>query len=915
MTIAAGSRVGPYEITAKLGEGGMGEVYRAHDTKLKRDVAIKVLPAAFTEDKERLARFEREAQLLAQLHHPNIASIFGLEESEGTRALIMELVEGPTLAERLEQGPFPFNEGLSVSLQIAQALEEAHGKGIIHRDLKPQNIKASIEGRTKVLDFGLAKAMDPAAGSAVSPADLARSPTLMQSPTLTAAHGTQLGVILGTAAYMAPEQARGVAVDKRADIWAFGVVLYEMLVGRSPFAGDTVTDTLAGVLKTEIDFSKLPAETPSAIRRLLRRCLERNPKNRLHDIADARIVLDELLSGRSTESATPAENGAGPISATRRVALAAGAALLVALGAAGGWLASRPASDAALPTTRLSIHLPSELAFEVHSIPGHAIAISRDGMQVAYVGDIQDQSQVVVRALGESSPRVVATVEKARQPFFSPDGKWIGYFGSDSLHKVSLDGGQSVLLVPELSNAAWVRGSWSDDGRIVYDTWNAGLRVVSADGGEVRVLTQPDNEWHLGPEVIPGTATVLFFSQSAASFRTEAIGLDGSGRRTVLDNASQPRFLASGHLLFQRDGGLFVAPFDAKSSSVTGPAMPLSLETMVDDERAATPVPQLAIGTNGTLVYAPRQPSARAGSELLWVDRLGKTEPLATLPFPFPSFDLSPDGGQLALAVREGSRARLALYDLARRTLTPLRDERVDIPTAPVFSADGREVYFARYGTHRGEILAQGLEGGEPRLLGRLEGTWISPYSVSQDGRWLVGTLYDPKSQSDIWFLDLTSGDPERAARAIAATGDQLAPALSPDGRWLAYAANDTGAVEIFLQRFPDGESKVRVSSSGGEIPRWSPDGRELFFLARDGRGMMAVAVKSEPKLELGAPRKLFDGAFWPDSGTGPTFAFSVDGGKFAMAKQAEDPNRSLELIVVQNWFTELGKLFPATSR
>ena len=907
-----GSRLGPYEITAKLGEGGMGEVYRARDAKLERDVAIKVLPEAFIEDKERLARFEREAKVLAQLQHPNIAAIFGLEESGSTRALVMELVEGPTLAERLAAERLSLSESLAIARQIAEALEEAHEKGIIHRDLKPQNVKASIEGKVKVLDFGLAKAMDPAGSSSGGP--VTASPTLMNSPTLTAA-GTQLGVILGTAAYMSPEQAAGKPVDKRADIWAFGVVLYEMLTGGRLFAGDTVPETLAGVLKTEIDFDALPAETPAAIRRLLRRCLERNPKNRLHDIADARIVIDDQVAGRLVEAESPAMTGVRTGNGVPRAALLAGAALIAVLGAAGGWLARRPEPPAQAPLSRLSIRLPPEAPYKVQSIPGSSIAISRDGALVAYVAASGLREQLFVRSLDEILARAVVTADLARQPFFSPDGKWIAYFGSNELRKVSVDGGRPVTLVAELTNAAWVRGSWSDDGRIVFDTWNAGLRVVSADGGEVRVLTQPEEEWDLGAEVIPGTTTALFFTQSASGFRIEAIGLDGSGRRTVLDDASQPRYLASGHLLFQRDGGLFVAPFDAASAQVTGPAMPLALETMVDDERAATPTPQLAVSSNGTLVYAPRQPSARADSEIVWVDREGKSEPLATVPYPNPSFDLSPDGRQLALAVRDGSRARLAIFDLARRTLNPLREERPDIPTAPLFSADGSEIFFARYGTHRGEILAQKLEGGEPRLLGRLEGTWIAPYSVSRDGRWLLGALYDPENQSDIWSIDLEASDPAAAARVLAEPGDQIAPALSPDGRWLAFTSWDDGIGDVYLERFPGGESRLRVSSSGGDMPRWSPDGRELLYLGPEGGAVLAVTVRTDPKLELGAPRELFSGAFWTDSGTGPVFEVTNDGKRFALLLRHEDPKRSPELIVVQNWFAEVSKLSQAVSR
>jgi Tol biopolymer transport system component/tRNA A-37 threonylcarbamoyl transferase component Bud32 len=912
MTVTPGTLLGHYTISAPLGAGGMGEVYRATDKKLGRDVAIKVLPRELAGDPERLARFEREAKLLASLNHSNIAHVYGFESAtlpDGSTAhfLAMELVEGEDLAERLKRGPIPLEDALPLAKQIAEALEEAHEQGIVHRDLKPANVKATPDAKVKVLDFGLAKAYagDSATGSG---SHLSQSPTLAHT-------GTEAGLILGTAAYMSPEQARGKTVDKRTDIWAFGVVLYEMLTGRRLFEGDTVSDVLAGVLKTEIALDSLPDATPPAIRQTLRRCLERNPKNRLHDIADARLVIDDQLAGRLAEAATPAAAHGRPSSVGRPTVLLAGAILLVVLGAAAGWLARRPAPPAQEPLSRLSMRLPAENPYRVRSVPGCSIAISRDGSLVAYIAAFENRDQLVVRALDELQPRAVVTSETVRQPFFSPDGKWIGYFGDNVLQKVSVEGGRPVTLVPELPNAAWVRGAWSDDGQIVFDTWNAGLRVVSADGGEVRVLTQPKDEWDLGPELIPGTSTVLFFTESERGVRIEAIGLDGSGRRTVLDDASQPRALDSGHLLFERNGGLFVAPFDAKSATVTGPTMPVALETMGDDETAANPVPQLAISSHGTLVYAPRQPSARAPSELVWVDRQGNSEPLATVPYPYTTLDLSPDGGQLALAGRDGAQVRLAILDLARQTLNPLRDERLEYPTAPVFSADGSEIFFARYGPQRGEILAQKLDGGEPRLLGRLEGTWLAPYSVSHDGRWLVGTLFDPKTQSDIWSIDLTASDPERAARVFAVPGPQEGPVLSPDGRWLAYGTKDTGSYEVYVQRFPGGESKVRVSSGGGQGQRWSPDGRELFYLGRGGVAVVAVTVKTDPKLELGAPRKLFGGAFVTDGQTGPAFDVSNDGKRFALLLRRHDPRHTVELIVVQNWFTEVSQLFRAGSR
>ena len=457
-----GQRLGPYEITAKLGEGGMGEVYRATDTRLDRQVAIKVLPAEFTADKERLARFEREAKLLAQVHHPNIASIFGLDESAGTRALVMELVEGPTLAERLESGAFSITESLSAALQIAQALEEAHEKGIVHRDLKPQNIKASIEGKIKVLDFGLAKAMDPAAGGAASAADLARSPTLMQSPTLTAAHGTQLGVILGTAAYMAPEQARGGTVDKRADIWAFGVVLYEMLSGRRLFDGETVSDVLAAVLRAEVDFAALPPEATAELRNLLRRCLERNPKNRLHDIADARIVIEQILSGRS-EAAAPLAEPPAPMTPMlplwRRV-----------LPWIGGAVAGAAIAAALLPRGAPPVSGPSAAAAKIRTLVSAGVsldpAVSPDGRTLAFESTRDGESRIWIKDLTSGSESVLVRRASAF-PDVSPDGTSVLFMaeserGLDELYRVSLATREERLVARQVGLA-----SWAPDGRSV----------------------------------------------------------------------------------------------------------------------------------------------------------------------------------------------------------------------------------------------------------------------------------------------------------------------------------------------------------------------------------------------------------------------------------------------------------------
>jgi serine/threonine-protein kinase len=878
----------------------MGEVYRARDSKLRREVAIKVLPEAVAEDAERLARFQREAEVLAALNHPHIAAIYGLEESDGVPALVLELVEGETLAERIAAGPIPVEEALGIARQIADALEAAHEKGIVHRDLKPANVKLTPGGKIKVLDFGLAKALTGDSSS----------PDVTSSPTLTA-RSTQAGMIIGTAAYMSPEQARGKSVDKRADVWAFGALVYEMLTGRRAFEGDTVSDTLAAVLKTDPNWEALPAETPATVRKALRRCLERDRDRRLHDIADARIEMEE-------GSTAGVESMEGRVAARRPnawtaalVGLAAGAALAAAilLGL------RRPLPPAARLQSRLSVRLPPGAPYRVDSYPGDSIAISRDGSRIAYSSPMLEGSQTLhIRRLDDLEVRPLAGTEgTAQQPFLSPDGEWIGYFARDSLRKVSARGGSPVTLVHDLPNAPWLRGSWSDDGRIVYDTWNAGLRIVAAEGGATRVLTQPDSEWNLGPEVLPGSDTVLYFAQTATSFRIESVSLDGKNRKTILENASHPRCLASGHLLFVRDGGLMLAPFDAGALRVTGPAVPVPLNVMMDHPNVGAPLPQLAVSREGTLVYAPSRRAGARQSTLVWVDRAGKSEEIATVPFAWPHFDLSRDDGRLALSGRDGGLVRIEIFDLARKTLTPLREERLDYPAMPVWSPDGSRIFFSRFGTHESALLTQSVDGGAPQSLLTLPGTWMAPRTFSRDGRFLAISVYNPKTGSDIWVLDLAAPKGEKPARAfLDIAGDQFCPALSPDGKWLAYASSETGRDEIYLRRFPGGEGKVRISSDGGFAPLWSSDGRELFFQSQDGSTMMAVSIETRPTLRLGQPQRLFEGHFQSSSDVGLSFAVSPDSRRFLMVRQDESPREATELVVVQNWFQEIERLTAA---
>jgi len=829
-----GTKLGVYEVTSKLGEGGMGEVYRATDTRLRREVAIKVLPSAFTSDPERLARFEREAQLLAQLHHPNIASIFGIEESDGIRALVMELVEGPTLAERLEQGALPLDESLSFARQIAEALEEAHEKGIIHRDLKPQNVKTSREGKIKVLDFGLAKAMDPTGGATGSASQLAQSPTLTLGATVQ-------GVILGTAAYMAPEQAAGGAADRRADVWAFGVVLYEMLVGRRLFEGETVSHVLAGVLKDEPDFALLPDDVPPRILRLLRRCLRKKPRERLQAIGDARLVIDEVLAGeRDAEPVARGEIAPAPSRArTWGVPLAVA---LVAL-AAGG-VATRFWIGVGAPpkVVRSSLLPPAGRTLFLNGLsPGPAV-ISHDGRHVAFVAQEPDGSRAIwVRDVDSLVPRKLEGTAGAAYPFWSPDGRWIGYFSGD-LKKVPVGGGPPVTLA-EARNAKG--GGWSAKGTIVFAPDATGdLFAVSAAGGEAKQLTRladvEGDQSHRHPRFLPDGEHFLFVARRAGKDPEIRIGsLDGTAPVPLVESVSNAEY-ASGSLLFVRGTTLMSQPFDPDRRTLSGEAVPLveKIGLVASAELAI-----FSASSEGSLVFQAGEIGSQ--EQLIWRDRTGR--PVGTLGERGSQFHprISPSGHEVAVGMTgpEQSAPDIWVYDVdrglrRRLTFTP------EIEFGPVWSPDGTEIAFARStATTSYEVDAVPVSGSrESRRIVASEGRGVSPGDWSPDGAQLVLGYWGGggSGSPDLGRAPATGGQAEMLFDSEYSEGQGT---VSPDGRWLAFSTNETGRDEVYVTSWPEPGVRYQVSERGGTYPVWRANGRELYF-EDPSRQLCATAVE-----------------------------------------------------------------------
>jgi serine/threonine-protein kinase len=870
MDVGPGSSLGAYQISALIGEGGMGTVYRAHDPRLGRDVAIKVVRSDLALDPERLARFDREARLLASLSHPHIATVYGFEQAGNIRFLVMELVAGVSLADRVAEGPLPIDESLALAAQIAAAMEAAHERGIIHRDLKPSNITLTTGG-AKVLDFGLAKAL---AGDSASHA-------IERSPTLTSG-GTGEGVILGTAAFMSPEQARGKPVDRRTDVWAFGCVLFDMLTGRSAFAGDTLSDTIANILTRDPDWSALPAAVPPSIRRLLRRCLEKDPSRRLRDMGDARLEIDDALARRDGSA------GSQPVPSRKRAilhALAWSALGAVLAAVAATLLIREPEAPPASPV-RFTVTLPDPQRLSALDFP--AVAISPSGSHISCVVSVGGPPQLLVRALADQQAVPLAGTNGAFGPFFSPDGQWIAFFADGQLKKVPTQGGPVRTIA---SAPLGFGGVWAPDGTIVFAPTNASaLSRVSSEGGTVTGATALDTSRgefsHRWPELSSDGKAVLFTSGAEGSWDDAEIvvqPLDGGARQVVIRGGNSPRLLGEGHLAYAHAGSIMVAAIDQRSWRVAGDAAKAVDGVAHSVDGAA----QFDVSGSGTLVYV--RGTARAkGRRFVWVDRQGAPQPLPAPPKAYGSPRLSPDGRFLALTIA-GERDEIALYEIARNALTQLTYEG---GAAPVWTPDGsRLVYSAGRGAPA-DLFWRRLGDGTDERLNRSPSVEVA-HSISPDGRWLAFVEYDSSGNRNISLMSMD----DRSVRPFLATGAvETAPAFSPDGRSLAYVSDVSGSSEVYVSPVADSARPVQVSSGGGYEPVWNRAGPELFY--RAGDRLMAASVR--PNLSIEPPRMLFRGAFETGVDGRPAYDVSADGARFLMIVPGEDegPPRSLHIVL-----------------
>ena len=910
--LRSGDRFGPYEIIDFISAGGMGEVYRARDPKLARDVAIKILPPSFTRDTQRLARFEREARVLAALNHPHIAAIYELAEANGLRGLVLELVEGETLTDRLRRGPVPAAEALPIARQIADALETAHEKGIIHRDLKPANIKITPDGAVKVLDFGLAKALS---GDGSTP-DVSTVPAVTQGQ-------MSEGVVMGTAAYMSPEQGCGKKVDRRTDIWAFGIVLFEMASGHRPFNGETISETLASVLKTDPDWSALPATVPSDFRRLLHRCLEKDPRRRLQAIGEARVQIEDLLNS----APEPVAAVITPPASLRKRALPWGIVGALSFGMVLVFMSWAPwRTEPPSVPMRLGVELSPDVSLAGSPV-GAATVLSPDGRILAFVAQKggSGSPQLYVRRLDQLQATPLAGTDDADSPFFSPDGEWIGFFAGGKLKKISVAGGLPATLCDAPNGRG---GAWAEDGTIVFspsEGRNVPLLRVSSAGGTPKPLTSLDEgevtqRW---PQVLPGGTAVLYTSSASPGDFSEANlvvqPLPNGARKVVQRGGYHGRYLPSGHLLYIREGKLLAAPFDRDRLEVTGqPAA--ALEGLVSN--ADTGGAQFAVSANGTLVYLPGQ-SVTSGAVIHWMERDGKTTPLRDTLANWSNLQFAPDGRRLAMQIAAPGPSDIWVYEWARETITRLTSDPA-FDSKPVWTPDGRHIAFASARADKSTLNlywqpADGT-GDTERLTESEHGQ--RPASWHPNGKLLAFEENNPTTSWDLMILpmngDEASGwNPGRPTAFLNTAAAEREPMFSPDGRWIAYHSNESGRNEVYVRPFPGPGGKWQISSGGGTYATWSPTKRELFY-SLNGQIMVAPFAVRRDSFYAEKPRLWSHGRYLERAGN-RGFDLQPDGERFAVAlapaAQTRGDTKQDKVVFIFNFFDELRRIAPATTQ
>ena len=906
MAVQPGTRLGPYEILSLIGAGGMGEVYLARDERLNRDVAIKVLLAAVANDPERLMRFSREARVLASLNHPNIAQIYGLEESGDVRALVMELVDGPTLADRIAQGAIPLEDALTIANQIVDALEAAHGQGIVHRDLKPANIKVRPDGTVKVLDFGLAKALDPQAGTEAASA-------LMNSPTVTTPAMTQRGIILGTAAYMSPEQAKGRTADKRSDMWAFGCVLYEMLTAKRAFGAEDPSDTLAFVLTRDPDWTLLPARTPIALRKLLSRCLERDRRRRLADIADARFEIDEARTGRSTESPSVT---VGPGAVHTRIAHGRRAGMwtvgglvalagVVAIGL--GWRLVRRAEPPP-EVVRFSVEPPPNMGFATTQDAQQFLSVSPDGRTLAFVtrGDQAKQDHLWVRSLSSFASRAIPDTESALNPVWSPDGRYIAFSaalaGMGRLRKADVLGGPPLTLAD-----AGVPGAWSRTGVILFRGGDGRIYRVGQNGSDLAAVTQlaKGEIAHIPQFFLSDQRRFVFLVQHTDARRGGMFlaSLDPSSRTRVMDAVPSVSY-AHRHLIYQRETTVMIQPFDEATGSPAGLAT-----SLIDHVDVAPYVGQSAYSISAT-VLAYRSRRSSGSSVLTWLSADGK--PLASLALDGDYQEtrrpaLSPDRHQIAVTRRNpDGQSDIWIIDLDRDV--PTRFTFDGTADTPVWSPDGARIAFSsRRNGGVGDLYERAAGGAGSDALLYESPDPKRPAAFSPDGKTLLFTAI-VRGNAETWALPL-SGD--RKPFPLVRTGFPAGnAAFSPDGRWFAYCEGDSGADQVYVQPFPQDGTRIRLSTTSGSSPVWSADGSTVFYATAAGNRIMAVGLtRAGRMLHASPPRLLFVA---PQTFIHRGFLADASGSRFLLpVSRATEAPPAINVVV--NWFQELER--PASTR